>query len=341
LFAVNTNSGDMVWKYATKDLVGADPGSRSYPSVVHITVDNDDNIYLTAYRYLLNKDGSRGYNGKICSFNKAGAINWQFPETEVMDTWVNWCDVSNTAGEVVVATSAYETRPDMKYPKTMYFLNIKTGKLRYSLSLPTVEPFENTVMRGSPNYSSDGKYLAGSSSDGRAFFLNSNGEVLWTRELSLPQQIEGAWLNASGRDGFVVPEGVIFTTINTFNRENWQLPTPVLHPGNNSLFLFDFAGNFKYKYKADGTMEEIAFAKGIVACAIGRNVRTHDYNHAHGAILLKLADGSLLKRFPTEGPVQAIDISPDGKHIGGIEAPAVTPEGKVIGAYRFHIWEYK
>ena len=341
LFAVDSNTGDMVWKYATKDLVGADPGSRSYPSVVHIAVDNEDNVYITAYRYLLNKDGSRGYNGKICSFSKQGTVNWQFPEKEVMDTWVNWCDVSNSAGEVVVATSAYETRPGMKYPKTMYFLNMKTGKLRHSLSLPVVVPFENTVMRGSPNYSSDGKYLAGSSSDGRAFFLNSGGEVLWTRELSLPQQVEGAWLNASGRDGFVVPEGVVFTTINTFNRENWQLPTPVLHPGNNSLFLFDFVGNFKYKYKADGTMEEIAFAKGIVACAVGRNVRTHDYKLAHGAILIKLSDGSLLKRFPTEGPVQAIDISQDGKHIGGIEAPAVTPEGKVIGAYRFHIWQYE
>ena len=88
-------------------------------------------------------------------------------------------------------------------------------------------------------------------------------------------------------------------------------------------------------------MEEIAFAKGIVACAVGRNVRTHDYKLAHGAILIKLSDGSLLKRFPTEGPVQAIDISQDGKHIGGIEAPAVTPEGKVIGAYRFHIWQYE
>ena len=340
LFAIKVSNGNVVWKYATKNFVGSDPGKRSYPSVVHIVVDDQENIYLTAYRYLLNKDGTRGYNGKICAFNKNGTVRWQFPEKEVMDTWVNWCDVSNSAAEIVVATSAYEIRQGMKYSKTMYFLNKETGKYQHSLTLPITAPFENVVMRGSPNYSADGKYLAGSSSDGRAFFLNAQGEMLWTRILSLPQKIEGAWLNASGRDGYIVPEGVIFTTINTFNRENWQLPTPVLHPGNNCLFLFAVNGDFKYKYKAAGTMEEIAFAKGMVACAVGRNVHTHDYAAAHGVILIKLSDGSLIKRFATQGPIQAVDISPDGKYIGGIEAPAVMPDGKVIGAYRFHIWEY-
>ncbi|MDD4321398.1 MAG: PQQ-binding-like beta-propeller repeat protein [Acidaminococcaceae bacterium] len=341
IFAIQVSNGNLVWKYATENFVGSDPGKRSYPSVVHIVVDDYENIYLTAYRYLLNKDGSRGYNGKICAFNKDGTVKWQFPKKEVMDTWVNWCDVSNSTGEIVAATSAYEIRPGMKYGKTMYFLNKETGKLQHSLTLPIVAPFENVVMRGSPNYSADGNYLAGSSSDGRAFLLNANGKILWTRILSLPQKIEGAWLNASGRDGFVVPEGAIFTPINTFNRENWQLPTPVVHTCSNSLFLFALKGDFKYKYQAAGTMEELAFANGMVACAVGRNVRTHDYAAAHGVILINLSDGSLIKRFATQGPMQAVDISPDGKYIGGIEAPAVTPEGKVIGAYRFHIWDYK
>ena len=133
-------------------------------------------------------------------------------------------------------------------------------------------------------------------------------------------------------------EGVIFTTINTFNRENWQLPTPVEHPSSNSLYLFNYDGTFRYKYRALGTIEQIAFADEIAACAIGRNVRTHNYQ-AHGGLILDLKKGKEIEFYHTEGPLQAIAISNDGKSIAGIEAPAVTPDGKIIGSYRFHIWE--
>lgn len=55
--------------------------------------------------------------------------------------------------------------------------------------------------------------------------------------------------------------------------------------------------------------------------------------------MLDLNDGTELNFFHTEGPLQAVAISSNGKKIAGIEAPAVTPEGKIIGAYRLHIWQ--
>ena len=86
-------------------------------------------------------------------------------------------------------------------------------------------------------------------------------------------------------------------------------------------------------------MEELAFsADKLVACAIGRNVRTHNYK-AHGALVLDLASGNKQSFFATEGPCQAISISPDGSLVAGVEAPALTPQGKIIGAYRLHIWK--
>ena len=63
---------------------------------------------------------------------------------------------------------------------------------------------------------------------------------------------------------------------------------------------------------ADGTMEEIAFAGRLAACAVGRNVRTHNYK-AHGALVMDLETGKKYSYFPTEGPCQAIGISPDGE----------------------------
>ena len=94
--------------------------------------------------------------------------------------------------------------------------------------------------------------MAAACSDGRGMLFDAAGKVLWQRELSKPAQIDNVWINASGRDGFAAEAGVIFTTINTFNRENWQLPTPVEHPSNNSMFVFNYDGTFKYKYRAFG-----------------------------------------------------------------------------------------
>lgn len=340
IFAVNVHTGDIEWQYKGADFVGSDATQRSYPSIVHIVVDKEDNIYANTYRFLMRQDGSRGYNGKMLAISEAGKLLWQFPKDEVMDSWINWCDVNDANGRAVLSTSAYDFREDMKYKDTMYFMDKNTGELLNSVMLPHVEPFDNTVMRGSPNYSADGKYLAAAASDGRGFLFDEKGQLLWWRFLSKPAQVDGAWLNASGRDGYVTPYGVVFTTINTFNRENWQLPTPVEHPSNNSIFVFNTDGTFRYQFMAEATMEDLEFTDKLVACAIGRNVRTHNYK-AHGALLVDLASGKQQNFFATEGPCQAIAISPDGHWVAGVEAPALTPQGKIIGAYRLHIWENK
>ena len=94
------------------------------------------------------------------------------------------------------------------------------------------------------SFSEDGEFLAAACSDGRGMLFDAAGKSLWQRELSKPAQIDNVWINASGRDGFAAEAGVIFTTINTFNRENWQLPTPVEHPSNNSMFVFNYDGTF-------------------------------------------------------------------------------------------------
>lgn len=64
-------------------------------------------------------------------------------------------------------------------------------------------------MRGSPNFSEDGEFLAAACSDGRGMLFDAAGKVLWQRELSKPAQIDNVWINASGRDGFAAEAGVI------------------------------------------------------------------------------------------------------------------------------------
>ncbi len=340
LYGVNIHTGDILWQYKSSDYVGSDVSQRSYPSVVHIVADKDSNIYANTYRFLMRKDGVRAYTGRMLAVSKEGKMLWQFPKNEAIDSWINWCDVNDKNNRVVISTSAYDFRTDMTYKDTMYFIDKNDGRFLNSTFVPSVPPFDNTVMRGSPNFSADGEVLAASCSDGRGFLFDKQGKILWQRTISQPTQIDGAWINASGRDGFATPYGIIFTTINTYNRENWQLPTPMEHPGNNSIFVFNRDGTFRYQYRADGTMEELSFVDSLAVCAVGRNVRTHDYG-AHGALVIDLRNGQKRAFFHTEGPLQAIAVNRDGSQIAGIEAPAVTPQGKIIGAYRLHIWKNK
>ena len=116
------------------------------------------------------------------------------------------------------------------------------------------------------------------------------------------------------------------------------MPTPVEHPSSNSIYAFDLEGNYKYQYQSLGTMEYLDFAQQYVACAIGRNVRTHNYA-AHGALLFDLSTGQARASFATEGPVQAIAVAKDGSRVAAVEVPAVLPEGRLIGSHRLHIWK--
>lgn len=339
IYCFDTHTGDILWKQGAKPFVGAEPEKRSYPSTVHIVADKDNNIYANFYRFVVTKEGKRAYLGRLVSFSPTGKMRWQYPKQEMMDSWINWCDVSDASGRAVLSTSAYEFREEMKYKDTMYIVDKNNGELLDSMRLNAVPPFDNAVMRGSPNFSKNGEYLAASPSDGRGILFDKTGKIIWSRGLSRPTEVDGSIINASGREGYITDYGVLFTTIATFNRENWQLPTPVEHPSSNSLFAFNLDGSFKFQYKAKATMEMVAFSdNGLAACAIGRNVRTHDYK-AHGALVVDLQDGKEKHFFHTDGPVQAIDITPDGTMMAGVEAPAVTPEGKIIGAYKLHIWK--
>lgn len=340
LYALDASNGNVLWTFSGKSVIGEEAAIKSEPCPISISTDKNGNVYAVFYRFTLGKDGKRDYISRIISFTSEGKERWRYPDNENLDCWTNWGDVSEDGRRFAFATANYDDSQvkDITYDASLYVLDADKGQLIHAEYIPPAPTFDTTTIRNGPSYAKDGNHLATIASDGRGFLFDADGHILWERWISKAQEAGGSWINASGRRADVLPEGVAFTTINTFNRENWQMPSPVIHPSSNSLYLFTLDGEFKFRYTAPGEIEDTVYASGVAAIAIGRNVRNHDYK-AHGAAAVSLADGQVLARYHTAGPVQAAAISEDGRHMAGIEVPAVTPEGNLIGAYRLHIWD--
>ena len=340
LYAMDVKNGNVLWTFQGDSLIGYEANIQSEPTAIHISTDSQGNAYAVFYRFTIMADGQRGYVSRIISFDKNGNENWRYPKEGNMDAWVNCGALGEKTNRYAFATANYDKSKTegITFNKNIYILDDTTGELVAEKAIPPAPSFGTTTIRNGLSFSDDGEYLTAMASDGRGFLMDKDGNMIWTREISKIMKVGESYYNAAGRDAMIRPEGVVFGTINTFNRENWQLPAPVMHPSGNSLYLFDLEGHYRFRYQAPTEIEEIDFAPSVAALALGRNVRNHNYK-AHGAAVVSLTDGSLLNEYHTAGPVQAISISDDGLSVAGIEVPAVTPEGNLLGAYRLHIWE--
>lgn len=340
LYAVQAKTGDILWRFDGVDIIGVDNKNHSNPMPVHVETDYEGNVYAIFYRSTVLKNHTRAYISRVISFDKKGNERWIYPIDTNMDSWINWGSVTSRTGRFAFASANYDKSGSKErvYNKNIYVLDKDKGTLINAVDIPSVPLFEITTIRNGPNYSYDGNYLSTMTSDGRGILLDKDGRILWQRFLSRPHKVAGDWYNAAGRDAYVFSEGVIFTTINTFNRANWQIPAPIIHPSSNSVYLFDVSGNYKFKYTAEAEVEGIAVSNGVAVIAVGRNVRNHNYS-AHGAAVISLVDGKELNRYRTKGPIQAIAVSDNARYVAGLEVPAVTPEGSLIGSYNLHIWD--
>ena len=335
VICIDATTGSELWRKSSVDELGVDIRQKTFPGIMSITVDGVGNAYAVALRSIRFSSGKTEYFARIYKFDDKGVV-MQFPRDHNLDVWVSWCDVDEAGTTLTFGTSDYTPGPERKYKDNVYVFDAKTGEFRWSQALATVPPYDRTNMRFGPTISDDGKYLGGVSADGRAFLLVATGKLLWTRTLSAPQKIQGVFLNATGLHVQHVGEYVAFSTGNTYNRANWQLPTPVEHPQSNSVFLFDHEGNLLKRRKLGGMVEELKSTGNQLAVAIGRNIRTQETN-IHGMVMLSTPELDIVDFLPTDGPCVAIAAGPS--HVVGMEAPLQLDSGEVVGAYRILVWK--
>ncbi|MDR1702561.1 MAG: PQQ-binding-like beta-propeller repeat protein [Sporomusaceae bacterium] len=335
LLCLDAKTGRTLWRYAAAPAIGVDLKRKSLPAIVKIEV-REGKVYALAMRYGSRADTGKEnyYYSKIFCFDSAGNPIWAFP-ADYMDAWVNWLSVDEIGGQVVFGTANY-AETVRAYTKNIYALNALTGTANWSAEIPPILEAKRTVTRGSPNISADGQMVTALASDGRGFAYDKNGNLLWSRAISTPKLNGSVYLNAVGRDAYVLGNYVVFGTLNTYNSANWQLPTPVEHPSSNNLVVFDRAGNFKSRWQAGGSIEEVSFSYPYAAIAVGRNTKTKDYT-VHGLYIYNLELGEITGQIKTDGPAIAAAVCAQGKSVAVVETPLKLDDGKILGKYRLTI----
>ncbi len=333
LLCWNVADGAEVWRQSTATELGVDIKEKTYPGIGYITTDRNGYIYIVANRSIRHTDNSSEYRGRIYKLDQSGNVVGMFPNNHNIDASVCWLSVDEIGEKVVFGTSNWDITSIKEYVDSVYCLDGSLQTVLWSTLLEPIPPYRNTTMRASPDISANGKYIDSMVSDGRAFLHDGEGKKLWEHSLSQPQKIGGVYINATGSYVQLIGDCVVVTTGNTYNRANWQLPTPVEHPSSNSVFTFDRNGKLIQKYKLGGMVEQLAVNENKAVLAVGRNVRTKDVK-VHGLYVLSMPNGELIDNVTTIGPCVGSAISPNGQYIAGVEAPLQLDDGQVIGEYK-------
>ncbi len=339
IVCVAAKDGKLLWQYATVNEIGVDLRHGSLPGIVRIICDEENHIYFLSKRYENDQNGKISYHTRIYCFNRDGSAKWLSPTDRNMDAWVDWISVDHNAERLVFGT-ANVAGVHYEFGDSLYFVDAQTGNVLNTATIDGVIPYEKTALRGSPNISAEGNFVAAMASDGRAFLYDPQGKIIWHRTLSEPKKFGNVYLNAVGRDAYVVGDYVVFSTLNTYNSANWQLPTPVEHPSSNRLFVFDKSGDFRYQWQAGGAVEDVAFAYPYAAVAIGKNTKTKR-TEVHGLRILNLESGEIEAVIPTAGPNISAAISPHHQYIAAIEVPIKKNDGTIVGSYQLHLLKNK
>lgn len=337
LRATDSQTGQMLWQRESVKELGADLTKKSHPAIIHINCDETGRVYAVGQRYQRKADGSNQYLGRIYRFSHSGKEEALFPGDHNLDTWVGCIATDSSGQRSAIATAGYDSAQRHLYDEQLYLLDSQLQGIEKSVKIDAISPYNNVTLRKSPEMSADGRLIASIATDGRAFLHDCAGNELWRRYLSAPKEVAGVHVNATGLYLKLTAERVAFTTGNTYNRANWQLPTPVEHPSGNSFFLFDLSGKFLARHHAGGMIEQLGGNEEIAVLAVGRNIWTKD-PLVHGLLLLSMKDGSELRRFATTGPCVASALSADDAYCAAVEAPIKLDNGEIIGDYRLHLW---
>lgn len=338
-------SGTEIWKFGAGSDLGSD--LKYMPAMKKIKLDSQGNIYVAASRACGYIGEKYKYLARIYSFDPEGNLLWKFPESEFIDSGVTWIDVTPDGKYAVFGTTCF-TEADKWREGTVHVLNGNTGEEHWSYQIPPVKPFfDYSAIWYSTQITPDGGQIITMTSDGRAFLFNNSRiietgmpEIAWQQNISTPIVVSGVPIYGSANYAYIVNDTLIFSVGSTFSKDK-NKDAPFEHPSGNSLFAYDYEGNLLWKWRVDGYAGECARNNRYLVIPLAQNLVTEDRS-VHGIYVFDAsksggASSRLIQTYNTEGITVSADISPDGRYIAALEAPARLEDGTVLGKYKVHI----
>jgi len=338
-------NGTEIWKFGASEDLGSDLDHM--PAMKKIKIDSKGNIYVAASRACGYIGEKYKYLGKVYSLDSEGNLRWKFPESELMDSGVTWIDTTPDGKYAVFGTTCF-SKADKWKDGTVYVLDGNIGKEEWNYSIPPLEPFfDYSAIWYSTQITPDGEQVITMTSDGRAFLLNNSRiietgvpEITWQSNISTPIVVSGVPIYGSANYAYIINNTLIFSIGSTFSKDK-NKDAPIEHPNGNSLFAYDIDGNLLWKWRLDGYAGECAQNDRYLVIPMAQNLVTEDRN-VHGVYIFDVSksggsNSKLIQIYNTEGITVSADISPDGRYVAALEAPARLDDGTVLGEYKVHI----
>ena len=178
-------------------------------------------------------------------------------------------------------------------------------------------------------------------------------ELLWQKQFFKPLDVSGVPIDTHSIHLNLTQSEIIFSTYSarTMNRSANQSASPAQHPDADTLFVYDYEGRLKWKWKmGDGTWNsESALAAGdrylvIPLGIVPANTLSNPEDMGAYVFNLKASGGATAKLnwfYHTSGFAYKSDISPDGRHIVVLEGPYdIDPDPErenIVGRHRLLI----
>ncbi|BBO81946.1 dehydrogenase [Desulfosarcina ovata subsp. sediminis] len=345
VYCFDVNSGDLLWTYRSAndfDMQGFHPktmGDRftNYPLVCWgLCVDAKSNVYV-----MIRHNLEKTVNGRrksmttalVCRLNtQNGEPVWRFP----INTSA-WGLILSRDGRFVFAEIGFAKEA------VLSVLDTRSGTplWQYTFTSPAKGPRSRWGTGFNGAISPDGRYVAINQTYPSTTFLFDNTksiesgrpELLWKNQFLKTLDVGGIPIGTSSINIELTDTELIFSTYRAQATGRSTSPTavPAMHPDADTLFVYDFNGNLKWKWKiGDGTWNSegiistdgryIVLPIGVVpsnalADPEGMGVYVFELSRPGGA------SAKLDWFHHTEGFAYKGDISPDGKTIVVLEGP--------------------
>ena len=366
LYAFDSASGKILWQYGMATDIGNSKTQKwsRRPKITNIVVVGDKVTASAEYtERVAEQVGEKNKVSYVTSCivrtfdSTTGEAKWRYPEAGVMDSGVSRLTYAADGSKLVFANHSW-SKGQTYLDGSIRILEGATGKLIGFHQLTSKDKLNYVGIFDGISISPNGKYLSVLTADNRGMLFDisritsktSTAEtsqefrLLWLRQISTSQQINGVPLYAYGNTAQVTDEGkTFFMTGATFLADKTATAgaPPFMHPDATTLFAYSNSGELLWRWQSEGGISKLRFSQdhryAVIPIYHNYVTKQQDKSGIYCLDLTRTNGEPLVWFYPLEGVAVAAGIAADGSAISGVEVPIRQLDDSLVGKHRLHI----